>query len=216
MIQRILSYAQSFIAPSYCISCKTFTEVNKLLCVPCLALIEPIVTTKLPITKKYQVSLFAISDYKDPLRKIILKKGFRDRLASEQLGNLLWEHTDICYRDFDIIVPVPLHWTKYSWRWFNQSEEIAKVISKKSKKPVVSLLKRVKKTQAQAGLTRAKRFVNVEKAFVLADDAHNYKYKKVLLIDDVMTTGTTLQSCFRQLIKLSPQSLLGAVICRRI
>jgi ComF family protein len=216
MIPRIVSFVKALIAPPFCISCKLFIQTNQLLCLACSDQIEPIATTKIPITKKYQVSLFAISDYKDPLRKLILKKAYKDRLASEQLGNLLWEHSDIRYADFDIIVPVPLHWTKYSWRWFNQSEEIAKVIAQKTNKPVVHLLKRVQKTQAQAGLTRAKRFVNVEKAFALSDDAYNFKYKKILLIDDVMTTGTTLQSCFRQLIKLSPLVLLGSVICRRV
>ncbi|MCF7900259.1 hypothetical protein K9K77_02000 [Candidatus Babeliales bacterium] len=215
ILNKIMATLKNIIAPSFCSSCKIFIETD-FLCATCLALITPITTIKIPLTKKYQASLFAISDYQEPLRTLLLKKGHRNRLASEQLGNLLWQHSDVRYADFDIIVPVPLHWTKYAWRWFNQSEEIAHIMSKKSGKPVVHLLTRKRITATQAGLTRAKRLLNLQDAFVLSDNSQFYKYKKILLIDDVMTTGTTLQSCFKQLIKLSPLNLYGSVICRRL
>mgnify|MGYP001460673624 CR=1 FL=1 len=215
MIQKITAVIKNIIAPSYCSFCKKLTSVS-FLCASCLSLIKPITTVTVPLTKKYQVPVFALSDYQEPLRTLLLKKGQRNRLASEQLGKLLWQMSDIRYLDFDIIVPVPLHWTKYAWRWFNQSQEIANVIAKQSGKPVVHLLNRKRVTRTQAGLSRAKRLLNLDGAISLSDNAKQYKHAKILLIDDVMTTGTTLQGCLKQLIKLSPLQLYGAVICRRI
>jgi len=215
ILNKVITTLKNIIAPTHCVSCKIFIPQN-FLCNKCLSSIKPIATVRLPVTKKYQVPLFAVADYQEPLRSILLKKGHRDRLASEQLGNLLWQMSDVRYVDFDIIVPVPLHWTKYAWRWFNQSEELSKIVSKKSGKPVVHLLNRKRITQSQAGLSRAKRLLNLKDAFVLSDNAQDYKHAKILLIDDVMTTGTTLQSCLKQLIKLSPLNLYGSVICRRV
>ncbi|MGK3945895.1 hypothetical protein ABK046_47060, partial [Streptomyces caeruleatus] len=84
--------------------------------------------------------MFAISDYEYPLRSLVQAKQYGNRCASRQLGQLLWEHTPLTQIQFDIIVPIPLHWTRYAWRGFNQSEEMARVVSEYSGKPVVKLL----------------------------------------------------------------------------
>jgi competence protein ComFC len=145
-----------------------------------------------------------------------LAKHYGNRLAAKQIGRLMWERTDLRFADFDIIVPVPLHWTRYAWRWFNQAEVIAQELSIKSGKPVVHLLKRVKLTQYQTGLTRHKRLTNLNGAFELTDQAKQFEDKKILLIDDVMTTGTTLHRCFRAIIKMQPKSLKAGVACRTL
>jgi competence protein ComFC len=143
-----------------------------------------------------------------------LAKQYSNRLASKYLGQLIWQKTDIHMLDFDYIVPVPLHWTRYAWRWFNQAEVIAQELSKESGKPVVHLLKRNRNTGYQAGLSREKRLKNLFQAFALTKEAHHYKGKKILLVDDVMTTGTTLKTCARELIKIDPKEIFIAVACR--
>lgn len=97
-------------------------------------------------------------------------------------------------RDFDVIVPMPLHWSKRWQRGFNQSRLLALEIGRKSNVPVRNLVRRVRATSAQAGLTHAKRRTNVAGAFRAAKRGQ-LEGKRVLLIDDVMTTGATASAC---------------------
>jgi ComF family protein len=191
-------------------------DVDEVLCERCLARIRPIVSMPLRITKKKELSVYAISDYEFPLRALIQQKQYGNRCASRQLGRLLWEHTPLEHVPFDIIVPIPLHWTRYAWRWFNQSEEMAKVLSVYSKKPVVTLLERSKKTLWQAGLSREDRTVNLREVFTLTKDAHRYERMRVLFVDDVLTTGATLYAACKVLRPLNPASYSAVVVCRVI
>lgn len=187
---------------------------DNVLCNTCFNRIKPVVTYPLQVTKKYEVPVFAISAYQDPLRALIKAKHYRHRKTSHELGQLLWSNTNLQHQTFDIIVPVPLHWTRYAWRWFNQSEEIAKVISQKSTKPLVLLLRRIKKTKFQTGLSRQERLKNIAHSFSLVDHASEHKNKHILLVDDVLTTGATLKEAVQVLRVLKPASITIAVIAR--
>ena len=104
---------------------------------------------------------------------------------------------------FDAVVPMPLHWFKQWQRGFNQSELLAREIGKKWNVPVRNVIRRKKATRPQAGLTNAKRRVNVSGAFELAGRkvAHGKPLEgmRVLLVDDVVTTGATASACARVL-----------------
>lgn len=93
--------------------------------------------------------------------------------------------------DFDAVVPMPLHWTKHWRRGFNQSELLARVVSRRWNVPVKRLVRRTRATPVQAGLTSSKRRLNVLGAF----RASNVAGLKVLLVDDVLTTGATAGAC---------------------
>jgi ComF family protein len=95
---------------------------------------------------------------------------------------------------FDVIVAVPLHWRKQWRRKFNQSELLARAISRRTAIPVCKALKRVRPTSAQAGLSNAARRRNVAAAFQCRLPAA-VRGKRILLIDDVMTTGATAAAC---------------------
>ena len=213
-MNRLFFLLKRLIAPAYCVQCQKFLSDNQFICQSCISEIIPVVTRTLHITKKHAVSVYAVGLYQDPLRALILVKQRRDPLASVFLGRLVWEKTDLRTVDFDIIVPVPLHWTRYAWRWFNQADCMAQEISRASGKPVVRLLQRIKKTDYQAKLSADKRILNVKDAFVLSLDAMSYKGKTILLVDDVATTGATLNVCFKTLIALNPTGLIGAVGAR--
>ena len=212
----VFSRIKNLITPPFCAYCREFMNSDDVLCERCLARIRPIVSMPLRITKKKELFVYAISDYEYPLRALIQQKQYGNRCASRQLGRLLWEHTPLEYVPFDIIVPIPLHWTRYAWRWFNQSEEMANVLSKYSKKPVVHLLERSKKTLWQAGLSRQDRAVNLRQVFTLAKDAYQYERMRILFVDDVLTTGATLYAACKALRPLKPAICSAVVVCRVI
>ena len=106
------------------------------------------------------------------------------------------------YRTIDIIVPVPLHNVKQKKRGYNQSEWIGKGISETIQKPlVVNNLNRNIHTSTQTRKNRFERWENVENIFGI-NDSGQFIGKHILLIDDVVTTGSTLEACAEQLLKI--------------
>lgn len=95
---------------------------------------------------------------------------------------------------FDALAPMPLHWRRHFRRGFNQAALLAKELSKRTGLPVKSVVTRRKSTEKQALLTRAQRRLNVSGAFKVPD-ADAVRGKRILLIDDVFTTGATLNAC---------------------
>lgn len=177
------------------------------------------VTVTIEVTKKYKVKVFSISEYKYPVKSLVLAKGGSDILSSRALGQLAWDLTYLKNAEFDYIIPVPLHWRRYAERGFNQAQEMANVISKKSGKPVVNLLKRVKSTQRQSELSPQNRVLNVHDAFELniknlPEYIKKYENKKILIVDDLLTTGSTIKSMTKVLIELKPESVIAIVACR--
>ena len=120
---------------------------------------------------------------------------------------------------YDYLVPVPLHKRRYAERGYNQSEILASGISKVSSVPVAKRkwLSRVRQTPSQTGLTLEQREENVRGAFALSNrgkkEFHN---KRLLIIDDVMTTGATLASAASAFISAKPKQIdlfaLAAVV----
>lgn len=143
-------------------------------------------------------SAYSFGFYEGPLRELIhlFKYGGVQTLATP-LGRFLAQALP---RDeqFDVIVPMPLHWRKRWRRGFNQSTLLAREISRRIQVPVRRAVRRVRFTSAQAGLTNAKRRENVSGAF-RARGRGPLKGMRVLLVDDVMTTGATAASCARAL-----------------
>lgn len=163
------------------------------------------------------MQVFAISSYQEPLKSLILAKAQSQRLASKQLGILMWNLTPIKNNDFDYVVPIPLHWTRYAYRGYNQAEVIASVIARKSGKPLVHLLKRNRRTLFQSKLDVEQRSENLHNAFdVVKVDRELYKNKRLLLVDDLMTTGSTFKNAAKKLLILKPAGIMGVVSCRTI
>src|SRR5437016_3369943 len=101
-------------------------------------------------------------------------------------------------RRLDVIVPVPLHPTRQRERGFNQASLLAKLLSTEISVPSKPLLERIRYTTTQTALDRAERIENLHNAFRLRKTA-NVRDLRVLLIDDVLTTGSTLSECARVL-----------------
>jgi len=105
--------------------------------------------------------------------------------------------------DAEVVVPVPLHRWRLWWRRFNQAMALASVIAKRSGLPCdPSLLARVKATTPQVGLSKAQRGENLQGAFrVPAQAKPRLAGKRVLLVEDVMTTGATANAASRALLR---------------
>ena len=104
-------------------------------------------------------------------------------------------------RDIDLVIPVPLHHSKERIRGFNQSYLISRGISEVTGLPVdTGSLCRVSSTSTQTKKSRYDRWKNVEGTFVVEDNSF-VRGKHILLVDDVITTGSTMESCVNELLK---------------
>jgi ComF family protein len=119
------------------------------------------------------------------------------RTLARPLGALLSSALP-CDEVFDAIVPVPLHWRRQWQRGFNQSELLARELGRRCGRPIVRALRRLRATTPQAGLSNTSRRRNVTQAFAsrrAVRRAPDVRGKRILLIDDVMTTGSTATAC---------------------
>jgi ComF family protein len=128
---------------------------------------------------------------------------------SRPLGELL---LGLSLPRVDCIIPVPLTITRLRERGFNQSLLIARIIAKETKIPLLmdALLKK-RDTLPQLGLSAKERALNIKNAFEVAD---NIKGLRILLIDDVMTTGATVTECSRQLLNAFAQQVFVLTLAR--
>ena len=118
------------------------------------------------------------------------------------------------YVDIDYIVPVPLHSRRYAERGFNQAEKLGETVAKILGKPLMSdLLRRVRYTRTQAQLTRTQRIKNIKDAFAL-EGGFKLKGLNILLVDDVFTTGATMQESARVLKNAGAGVVWGLVLAR--
>lgn len=182
------------ILPQACYKCAQFLPVTKqtapLVCGACLQHPPPFDAT------------YALFPYTSPISSMIIQLKFHHQLVYAQaLGELLAQKiTRDWYQEKtlpELIIPVPLHPARLRERGFNQALEIARPIAKALRIPIDPFgLKRIKPTAVQSHLKAKAREQNVDQAFVLTKhDA----YRRVCLIDDVITTGKTITACAKAL-----------------
>ena len=112
-----------------------------------------------------------------------------------------------------LVIPVPLHKRRQNWRGFNQSALLGKLIAQKLGLNYKDCLLRIKHTKPQMSLKSEERHSNIRNAFILNQE-YDVSNKKVLLIDDVWTTGSTLKECSAILKKSTVISVWGITIAR--
>ena len=142
-------------------------------------------------------AMYSPYHYSGQVRHKLLQAKFSNQLAP--LNELCQSHAPFD-RDWqslpEVLIPVPLHSERLRQRGFNQAEEIANFWSQRFAVPVDrKILKRVKTTNSQSGLTAPQRLKNVKRAFNCADN----KYRHVALVDDIVTTGATVGELTRLL-----------------
>jgi len=154
--------------------------------------------------------------YSDPIRHLVYRMKYHGRWAlAEYFGERLLEQERVkaLLTETDCLVPVPLHPLRHIARGYNQAEVLARRISRLVKKlPVVRPLLRIRNTEAQIRVrSRAKRQENLRQAFGLVN-ADLVAGRHIVIVDDITTTGATLQSIARALKPAKPASISAMVI----
>ncbi|MBI2053733.1 MAG: ComF family protein [Candidatus Staskawiczbacteria bacterium] len=155
-------------------------------------------------------------------RDLILKFKYDPYIKglAKTLAGLLTEHlvksgknTEHIWKN-SVLAPVPAHKKKLRERSYNQSEELAKELSCIIQVPMAkNSLVKIKKTLPQAGLSGKQREKNLVGAFLIKNQ-EQISGKKVFLVDDVYTTGSTMEECATQLLKSGAKQVWGIVVAR--
>lgn len=191
-------------SPPFCRYCSRHLSYERASCRECLH------------EKSYLKQVWSWGIYHDVLKKCIHLFKYKKR---PYLINLfrkeLVEFSEGVFpiKNIDIIIPVPLYSAKLKERSFNQSEVIAKIFSKHYRLGLEDALKKIKWTKPQNQLTKYERRKNIKNTFAVKDKKRICG-KKVLLVDDIFTTGSTLNECARTLLKAGAEIVYGFTLAR--
>jgi ComF family protein len=144
-----------------------------------------------------------------------LKYGDRLDLAP-MMGRWISRAGHEVLAEADALVPVPLHWRRQWRRRFNQSAMLAAAVAAESGLPIAAgALKRVKATAQQVGLTRSERATNVQGAFKVPEEGTALVFRRrLVVIDDVLTSGATVEGCARALLRAGAANVDVLVFAR--
>ncbi len=230
-MKQILERFLDLFFPPYCISCKRGGQILCSTCYASIQLLSPPFCkhchTPLAPDKSCQKCAYhplhfnglrIVGAYQEPLRSYIhaFKYDGHTRLA-QPLGTLLAQTYKRTGLVADMIIPVPLHTERQQQRGYNQAQLLAEVCSAELGIPLqVSLLTRVRATAAQIHLPMRERQQNVAGAFLLnpKSEARALSKSNILLVDDVCTTGATLEACATPLFAAGANTVWGLVLAR--
>jgi competence protein ComFC len=117
--------------------------------------------------------------------------------------------SDHVLKDADMIVPIPLFWWKYLRRGYNQAALLSQIVSEECAIKIADIMRRIKHTKTQTRLDEEARRRNVRNAFAVKNG--EIEDKTVLLIDDVLTTGATMNECARALKEAGAKEVYSCV-----
>ncbi len=216
--------------PKACLNCK---KEGFWLCPDCLELLRPKLEKECPVCRKakedvlicpdcqdksFLKGLWILTDYNPLTQKIIqaVKYEFLTDLVGK-LNGLTEKYFSLVpgwQKDF-VLLPVPLSRKRYLERGFNQARLLAEMASQVLENKVVSgILQRKVFSKPQAQLSAKERLVNVKGNFCMTKDGINSKGEKIVLVDDVYTTGATMQECARILKENGFNEVWGLVLAR--
>ena len=197
-----------------CFFCKDETAyIEHFLCGECRARVEEIhgeYKLESPYIKDCYVSLF----YNNFTRDFFHKFKFQDKsyLYSPFSSYMIKTIKENQINDFDLIIYVPIHWRKEARRGYNQAYLLANAVGENLNKPVLNkVLIKSKWTKEQNKLSSLARRHNLDNSFAIKN-SESIRGKRILLIDDLVTTGTTLSLCAKELIRAGADSVTGLAL----
>lgn len=205
-----------YLFPHFCLGCR---EEGTILCFKCQATISVLgVFVPLENTKFLDDhSALGFFEENNLLQKLLYAYKYNfveDVLTIFQILMQQFLKLNKHYFDgIDRLVPVPLHKRRLSERGFNQAEEIAKILAVELRLPLENILIRKKSTKQQAKLQKQERVENIKDAFALKE-GFDIKGKNILVVDDVFTTGSTLDECARILKEAGAEMVKAFTLAR--
>lgn len=204
--------------PARCAGCGEFTKYDEFLCPDCLANLPFTGSDASEIPEDCKLSLFASPFYyKESVSEAVKNLKFN---GIRRNARFLAHYAADCvknspeYINADMIIPVPLHKKDKRRRGYNQSELLGKYAGKELGIPQrTDILIKKKRTKKQHELSREERLVNVNGAFDVSCKSA-LSGKRVILIDDVFTTGSTMTACAEALIKGGAREVYGLTASR--
>ncbi len=204
--------------PHFCTNC---SRIGSYLCSHCYEEIEfQLLPVKIKLEPNYLDKLIASTYYQEPIKSLLHELKYKSvKNIGKWCARFLYEITPFPSATF--ITAVPLHYRRQAQRGFNQAEEIARELTRLTKTPYLPLLQRTKNTKYQAAISdRDQRLTQLKECFSLNPKAAKQfaELKKqvpnlsVLLIDDVSTTGTTLNECAKVLKENGCATIYGLVV----
>ncbi len=178
--------------PPKCLTCGALAETY---CAACRAEIRPV--EEAGVLPLGITAVRSVGYHEESLRRAVLRLKFGQQVALvEPLARLLSEELRALLSEWqpNALVPVPIHWRRLLERGFNQSEFLAHATGRHADLPVWKALRRTRATPHQVGLSAAEREENLRGAFELTP-RHKVHGARLVLVDDVRTTGTTLSEC---------------------
>jgi ComF family protein len=161
----------------------------------------------------------ALGRYEGALATIIHNLKYKQKFSMIHLLRFLLTHMpnhDIIFSSYDLLIPVPLHRSRLRQRGFNQSVLLGNILKKKYRLPLCTgILKRTAPTLPQVTLPVQARKLNIKNAFHVKK-IQSVEGKNILLIDDVYTTGSTMNECARVLKKSGASRVDGFVVARAV
>lgn len=233
MCRLFSTIADSFLellSPALCVLCENYlvTETERLegFCSHCLLSLEPAPTSNEVISsmiKHMSIDDIAITqvlglttyEHSLPIHKAIYDFKYRGlyRIAAtlgKKLGEAVQKQTELGYVG---VIPVPIHAARKRERGYNQAEVIADGVAQKLAIPILSnVLKRTKYTPSQTTLKAKERLANVSGLFKLNAQSNLIFNKDILLVDDIFTTGATVNNCAQILLEHGARRVDVAVI----
>ena len=207
-----MHYLRALLFPERCPFCGKLVEADEIACKDCYKTLR---LKHSPITGGAGgfrcVSSFP---YGGKVRRAILRVKYHDRVQYiPQLAAILADDIKSVYGEdsFDLITAVPMHKNDIKERGYNQSEILAKELSKLLEIPYADTIVKIKRTKKQHKLKFTERKTNLSGAFKLIDK-ELVNGKRILLIDDIITSGYTLGLCGRSLARAKPKKICCATI----
>lgn len=209
-LKKIIDNILNWIFPISCVQCD---REDEWLCQNCQSKIE-LWTGTAPLPDGLD-KIYCATIFKPPIRELIHAYKYNyARIIAPTLADLLIRYVSTLNtlpRD-PLLIPVPLHKKRLHDRGFNQSELLACHLSRKFNWDInTSLLVRKIKTKQQAKLNRKERLDNLHDAFEIISDK-DLSGRDLIIIDDVMTTGSTLSACAKTLRQANPASITAVCV----
>ena len=234
---RLAGQLADMLLPPRCLGCGDAVVAHDALCASCwrgLSFIEPpvcdVMGTPLPpgvpagalsaaaiAAPPPYAQLRAACRYEGTARRLVTQFKYADRLECTRLiARLMMRAGHYLIAASDIVVPVPLHWSRLIARRYNQAAELARALGDATDLAYVPMaLRRIRATRQQVGLKPAERALNVTGAFSVPEQSrHEVAGQRVLLVDDVYTTGSTVTAATRALKRFGAADVRVLVFAR--